>query len=66
MKKWTKRITLGILSIILLGSFIPQNLKMPVVGADSNSYRNSINYLDWILDSTKFENARCRGRFKQL
>ena len=40
MKKWTKRITIGILSVILLGFFIPQNLKMPVVGADSNSYNH--------------------------
>ena len=40
MKKWIKRITIGILSIILVGFLIPQNLKMPVVGADSNSYNH--------------------------
>ena len=40
MKKWIKRITIGILSIILIGLLIPQNLKMPVVGADSNSYNH--------------------------
>ena len=27
-----------ILSIVLIGLLIPQNLKMPVVGAGSNSY----------------------------
>ena len=40
MKKWIKRITIGILSIILVGFLVPQNLKMPVVGADSNSYNH--------------------------
>ena len=38
MKKWIKKLTLGILSIVLMGLLIPQNLKMPVVGAGSNSY----------------------------
>ena len=32
MKKWIKRITIGILSIVLIGFLIPQNLKMPVLG----------------------------------
>lgn len=36
--KLIKRIALGILSIVLIGLLIPQNLKMPVVGAGSNSY----------------------------
>ena len=40
MAKWIKRITIGILSIILVGFLVPQNLKMPVVGADSNSYNH--------------------------
>ena len=40
MKKWTRRIAIGILSIILIGFLIPQNLKMPVIGADSNSYNH--------------------------
>ena len=40
MKKWIKRTIIGILSIILLGFLIPQNLKMPVVGADSNDYNH--------------------------
>ena len=38
MKKWPKRIIIGILSIILIGFLIPQNLKMLVVGVDSNDY----------------------------
>ena len=40
MKKWIKRTIIGILSIILVGFLIPQNLKMPVVGADSNDYNH--------------------------
>ncbi len=33
MRKWIKITIIGILSIILVGFLIPQNLKMPVVGA---------------------------------
>ena len=40
MKKWIKNISIAILSIILIGLLIPQNLKMPVVGADNNSYNH--------------------------
>lgn len=35
---WKKKIIIGILSIVLIGFLIPQNLKMPVAGAGSNSY----------------------------
>ena len=41
MKKYIKIFSLVILSIILIGLLIPQNLKMPVVGADSNSYNHN-------------------------
>ena len=40
MKKWIKITIIGILSIILVGFLIAQNLKMPVVGADGNDYNN--------------------------
>ena len=40
MKKWIKRTIIGILSIILVGFLIPQNLKMPIVGTDSNDYNH--------------------------
>ena len=40
MKKWIKIILIAILSIILIGLLIPQNLKMPVVGANSHSYNH--------------------------
>ena len=40
MKKYIKIISLVILSIIVIGLLIPQNLKMPVVGADDNSYNH--------------------------
>lgn len=40
MKKWIKRTIIGILSIILVGFLIPQNLKMPVVGASNNDYNH--------------------------
>ena len=40
MKKWIKIILIAILLIIIIGLLIPQNLKMPVVGADSNSYNH--------------------------
>lgn len=35
-----KKIALGILSFIVIGFLIPQNLKMPVVGAGNNSYNH--------------------------
>lgn len=41
MLKYIKIISLVILSVILIGLLIPQNLKMPVVGADSNSYNHN-------------------------
>ena len=41
MLKYIKIISLVILSIIVIGLLIPQNLKMPVVGADSNSYNHN-------------------------
>ena len=37
---WKKKLIIGILSFILIGFLIPQNLKMPVVGANSNSYNH--------------------------
>ena len=40
MKKYIKIFSLVILSIILIGLLIPQNLKMPVVGANSHSYNH--------------------------
>ena len=40
MKKYIKIFSLAILSIILIGLLIPQNLKMPVVGANSHSYNH--------------------------
>ena len=40
MLKYIKITSIAILSIILIGLLIPQNLKMPVVGADDNSYNH--------------------------
>lgn len=40
MLKYIKIISLVILSIIVIGLLIPQNLKMPVVGANSHSYNH--------------------------
>ena len=40
MKKWIKIILVAIISIVIIGLLIPQNLKMPVVGADNNSYNH--------------------------
>ena len=40
MLKYIKITSIAILSIILIGLLIPQNLKMPVVGADNNSYNH--------------------------
>ena len=40
MKNWIKRISVFLLVIITIGYLIPQNLRMPVVGADSNSYNH--------------------------
>ncbi len=43
-----KKIQLGLLAIAVLGLLIPQNLKMPVVGADSNSYNHeTFWYYPW-------------------
>ena len=36
MKSFIPRTLLSITTIVLLGLLVPQNLKMPVVGADSN------------------------------
>ena len=48
MKKWIKNISIAILSIILISLLIPQNLKMPVVGADNNSYNHeTLWYEGW-------------------
>ena len=41
IKKILLRILLVIVAIIVIGLLIPQNLKMPVVGADSNSYNHN-------------------------
>ena len=41
MKKYIKIFSLVILSIILIGLLIPQNLKMSVVGANSDSYNHN-------------------------
>ena len=41
MKRFLKRLTLTALIILGVGFLIPQNLKMPVVGADSNSYNHN-------------------------
>ena len=40
MKRIILRIVLVVAAIVLLGLIIPQNLKMPVVGADGNSYNH--------------------------
>ena len=40
MKNLAKKLVIGILSVILVGFLIPQDLKMPVIGANSNSYNN--------------------------
>ena len=40
IKKILLRILLVFVAIILIGLLIPQNLKMPVVGADNNSYNH--------------------------
>ena len=40
MKRIILRIVLVVAAIVLLGLIIPQNLKMPVVGSDSNSYNH--------------------------
>ena len=40
IKKILLRMLLIIVVIILIGLLIPQNLKMPVIGADSNSYNH--------------------------
>ncbi|MBR5335974.1 MAG: M23 family metallopeptidase [Bacteroidaceae bacterium] len=40
MKRFFLRTVLVIAAIIFIGMLIPQNLKMPVAGADSNSYNH--------------------------
>ena len=40
MKRFFKRLTLTALAILCIGLLIPQNLKMPVVGAGSHSYNH--------------------------
>lgn len=40
MKTFFKRLTLTVLIILGIGFLIPQNLKMPVVGAGSHSYNH--------------------------
>ena len=40
MKKHLKKTIIEILSIILVGFLIPQNLRMPVVGADNSDYNH--------------------------
>ena len=40
IKKILLRILLVFVAIIVIGLLIPQNLKMPVVGADNNSYNH--------------------------
>ena len=58
MKKWIKRTIIGILSIILVGFLIPQNLKMPVVGADGNDYNHeTFWYEGWGTLSIRICNA---------
>ena len=41
IKKILLRLLLVVVAIILIGLLIPQNLKMPVVGANSNSYNHN-------------------------
>jgi hypothetical protein len=36
-----KKILIGVLAIIAIGFLIPQNLKMPVAGANKNSYNHN-------------------------
>ena len=40
MKRIILRTILALAAIMLLGLLIPQNLQMPVVGADSNDYNH--------------------------
>ena len=40
IKKILLRLLLVVVAIIIIGLLIPQNLKMPVVGADNNSYNH--------------------------
>ena len=48
MKKWIKRTFIGLLLILAMGFLVPQNLKMPVVGADSNDYNHeTVWYEGW-------------------
>lgn len=50
MKKfsWIKKALLAILIIIVIGLFIPENFKMPVLGATTSSYnKESFWYYPW-------------------
>ena len=40
MKRILSRTLLALAAIVVLGMLIPQNLKMPVVEADNNSYNH--------------------------
>lgn len=40
IKKRIKHTVLALCAVLALGLLVPQNLKMPVVGADSNSYNH--------------------------
>ncbi len=40
MKRILLRVLLALIGIVIIGLLIPQNLKMPVVGADNNSYNH--------------------------
>lgn len=37
---WKKGLFIGFISIVTIGFLIPQNLNMPVIGADANSYNH--------------------------
>ena len=42
---------LALVAIVVLGMLIPQNLKMPVVGADNNSYNHETAHalMTWLF-----------------
>ena len=57
MKIFFKRLTLTALIILGVGFLIPQNLKMPVVGAGSHSYNHETFWYEgwgyrWWLQSS--------------
>ena len=48
MKKVIKKISWTLLAVFIIGLILPQNLKMPVCGADSNDYNHkSFWYYPW-------------------